>query len=263
VSGLVVQTADGVRFHVVADPSNGAFDPLRSGYVIPAQQAALSAPVVAETAGASGNVGTGAVTLISGSAAYVDAVSNPAPFSGGADAEADEAFRARFVHWIATLGKATPEAVRHAAASVSRDGDALVFEGEVPGSFRVIADDGSGAPPASYLAQVRDAVEATRPLGVQYSVSGPRLVLVDVAFQLTPPVGLDGAPLRSAAVQAATRVLNEMRVGEVLRFSKVLAVLWDAAPQADNIASLTLNAALGDIDPGVAGVIRAGAVTAR
>jgi hypothetical protein len=84
---------------------------------------------------------------------------------------------------------------------------------------------------------------------------------LDITFQITPPAGVDGAAMRAAAVQAATFAVNQSSIGEVVRASRLLALLWSAAPDAANITSLTLNGG-GDLDPGASGVVRAGKVSA-
>jgi uncharacterized phage protein gp47/JayE len=104
--GFQVQTTDGTQsFLVVADTSNPAYDPAQSGYVVPALTASVTVPVSAVTAGAAGNASANTVTVIVGSIPGIDTVTNANSFSNGANAESDDAARARFqlsvhmTHW--------------------------------------------------------------------------------------------------------------------------------------------------------------------
>ncbi|MGH6970530.1 MAG: baseplate J/gp47 family protein, partial [Caulobacteraceae bacterium] len=112
-AGAQVGTLDGTQvFSVTASPSNPAWSASQNGYVVPAGTASLSGvPVAAVTAGAAGNVVVGAIGLLMTAIPGVDTVTNPAPASGGADAESDASLRAGFQTFILSLASATLAAI--------------------------------------------------------------------------------------------------------------------------------------------------------
>ena len=87
-------------------------------------------PVQAVNPGVAGNVGASQVSRILYPIAGVDGVTNPAPISGGADAETDASRATRFRAWVNTLVRGTKEALEFCAIYVANCGviDALAVE---------------------------------------------------------------------------------------------------------------------------------------
>ncbi len=80
--GAAVRTADGSQvFSVVASPASSSYSAEQNGYALGPGIAALDVPVVAQTAGAAGNVQVGAISLLSSALPGVDSVANVAPIS--------------------------------------------------------------------------------------------------------------------------------------------------------------------------------------
>jgi len=116
----VATAANGQVYTVVADPTNAAYSAALGGYVLAAGVASVTVPVVATVAGAAGNVQPGAISLITSAIAGVDSVTNALVLAGGADAESDAAFRARFGNYLASLARATNLAVGAAVAAIQQ-----------------------------------------------------------------------------------------------------------------------------------------------
>jgi uncharacterized phage protein gp47/JayE len=102
-SGVQVETADASTVYgVITDTSNAAWNAQLGGYLMAGGASSLDLPVKCLTAGVSGNVQAGTISLIATAVPFVDTVTNAAPFENGADQESDAALKARFVNYINT-----------------------------------------------------------------------------------------------------------------------------------------------------------------
>src|SRR5579875_239312 len=120
--GTVVRSTDGSEsFAVVADATNAAYSAASNGYLVAAAASAVNATVQAVTPGAAGNVQAGGITVLAAAIAGIDTVVNAGALTNGMDAESDTALRARFSSWAASLSRATPVAIRFAAAGVQQN----------------------------------------------------------------------------------------------------------------------------------------------
>ena len=256
VAGSIVQTADGTqRYTVVADVTLG----------VGVSNAA--ATVLAVTAGAAGNAAAATINTLGSSIPGIDTVTNAAGFNSGADAETDSAYRVRFVAYIAALAKATPAAVGNAVNSVQPGVSYSITENYTyagayqPGFFYVVADDGSGAPPGSFLTLVANAVEAVRPIGSTYAVFTPTLVLANVVMTLTTAPGYLHATLVTAVSAALTAYINSLSVGAAMSFTRLSGIAYATSPGVTNVTALTLNGGTSDLAATPKQVIRAGTMT--
>jgi uncharacterized phage protein gp47/JayE len=266
--GTTVITGDGTqRFTVVADPADAAYSAGAGGYALGAGVGSIDLPVQASAAGTAGNVLPGTVSLLGSSVPGVDTVSNANGFSGGVDAESDDAFRARFGNYLASLTRATPGAVREAVAGV-RQGLSVVVSENVdqtgaasPGQFVVTVDDGSGHPSAGLLATVQQAVEAVRPVGTRFAVQGPVVVGADVAMTLTLAAGANAQVAQGQVNAALTAFIGGLPVGATLPYSRLAQIAYDASPSITNVSAVALNNGTADLVPPVFGAVRAGTIS--
>lgn len=260
-AGARLRTADAAQgFAVRADPGHPAWDAARRGYAIGPGVGSVVVPVQAEAAGAAGNVLAGSIVLFADALAGVDAVANEAPLSGGLDAEADAALRARFRDHMASLSRATPVAVGHAVASLRQGLRWRISEDAGTGFFTVIVDDGTGAPPGWLLEAAGAAIEAVRPVGTGFAVEPP--LLLPAAVALT--VAAEGAPhaeVAAAVQQAVVAHVARLGIGEPLRWSRIAQLAYGASPAVANVTGVLVNGGIADLVPGPAGVVRPGAVT--
>ena len=142
--GTMIKTNDGsTSFFVVEDQSLSIWQSSTSGYVLPSGVGSADVPVVCLTSGPVGNVLSGSINVIATSLPGIDQVNNNSPFSNGAEAESDHAFRERFQNYLASLSRATPTAVRNAIANVRQGLDITIAENTavngatIPGSVNV------------------------------------------------------------------------------------------------------------------------------
>ena len=265
--GVTVATGDGSQvFTVIADPSQLAWVASAGQYQLPSGVASAAISVSAVTAGAGGNVAGGTISVLTTPLSGVDYVTNPQPMSGGLAAEADAALRARFANFINTRSLSTSAAIGYAVSSVpgatsyslTQNYDySGVYD---PGSFYVVVDDGSGAPPASLIAAVSAAVAVTAGAGIRFGVLAPVLLTADVSMTLTTAAGYNHAALVAAVQAAVTGYIDGLPVGAALAINKLAQIAFDAAPGISNISAVSVNGAVGDMGATAQQIIRAGMV---
>jgi uncharacterized phage protein gp47/JayE len=264
--GSLVKTTDGsLTFSVTQDATNPAWDQV-SGYVLAAAAESVVLPVQASAAGSAGNVLSGAIGLLSSALPGVDFVTNTLPLGGGVDAESDLALRNRFRLYINSRSLATRGAVGAAIQSLRQGLRYAVLENvnlagqAVSGNFCVFVDDGSSSPSDALLAEVSEAVEAVRPLGSTYSVTGPFVIPVTVQMSLvTSQVGTDPA-LGVQVQQAVIAWITALPMGGVLALSKLEAIAHAASDSVISVATALINGSGADVQAGDGGVIIATSV---
>lgn len=258
--GAQVLTSDGSQtFAVVAQPANPAWN--GSGYTLPATAAAVDVPVQAAVPGTGGNIQAGTIGILATAIPGVDTVSNGAPFSGGLDAETDIAFRARFQRYINSRSLATPTAVGFATESVQPGLRYAILENQnlsgssQPGYFCVYADDGTGAPSATLLQSVQSAVDAVRPIGSIYRVSGPVVVPVTVTMSLETSNPLTRATVAAGVEAAVASWVQGLPFAATLALSRIDAVAHSVDASIVSVMNLQINGAASDVTAPANGVL--------
>lgn len=266
--GSVVTTTDSTQtYAVIADTTSSAYDATQAGYVIGAGVSSLTVPVQADIAGAAGNAQAGTVTVISGSIQYVDTVTNSTTFASGEDAESDDAFRARFVLWIASLSKATKAAIGYALSSMQSGVTYTLTENYAyngtaqPGYFYAVVDDGSGTPSSTFLGQAYAAIDAVRGFTVSFGVFPPSIVTANVALVITTDASGNHSDIVSLVQAAIQKYIASLSLGQLLAYTQLVKVAYGASPLVTNVTSLTLNSGTADLAASAKQVIRAGTIS--
>jgi hypothetical protein len=143
--GTIVQTNGGIQFATTAP------------VVLVSGTTSINAPVQAVLPGVAGNVTSGAISNIVTGLIYPLFVTNPAPMSGGANAETSSAALARFTASVAAIGLSSPVAIANAVIGVSVSGESVIYStvyepwvaaGSGAGSgiagYNVFIDNGTG-----------------------------------------------------------------------------------------------------------------------
>lgn len=163
--GTKIKTSDGVLFKTT---STGTITPTSaeqiSGHGVGRDSNLVS--VVAEVAGASGNVAAGTIIKFSSKPAGVDEVVNQSAFSNGLDKETDDSFRQRLKDYIASLARSTPQALESGViGQQDPDSGATILFAKIVedivnlGNVTLYIDDGTGA--AESVATTPQALAAT------------------------------------------------------------------------------------------------------
>jgi uncharacterized phage protein gp47/JayE len=215
------------------------------GYVVPANSAPFLVPVQCTTSGTAGNVVAGAITLIGQSTSGVYSLTNPSAFTNGSDTETDIALKIRFVQYIASLSKATLDAILEAVASVQTGLTVALAENvdeqgnPLRGHGVITVDDGSGYPPDSLLIAIYKAVDAVRAWTVSFSVQRPIVVPVSVYLTVTV-VGNNKASLIAPIQTAITNYINSLPVGGTASVTRVANVVYNVDNSIINIDNVTI-----------------------
>ena len=267
-SGATVTTTDGTQAYTVTlDTTNAAYSATLGGYVIAAGVSSVTVPVLANTAGAAGSALAGMVTVIAGGISFVDTVTNAAAFSGGADAEKDTAFRARFVLWIASLSKSTKSAIAYAITSLQLGVSYTLTENQdingnaVAGYFTAVIDDGSGSPSSTFLSSAANAIEAVRPFTVSYGVFGPALLLANVSMVITTDSTVTHSTVVANVNAAIQAYIASLSLGQLLSYSKLISIAYGVTSAITNVTAVTLNGGTADLAATQKQVIRPGTIS--
>jgi len=266
--GATVQTADGTQiFAVVADTTNPAYVPGTSSYTIAAAVASLNVAVQAVTPGAGGNVVIGAINTLSTAITGVDTVNNAAAFTNGANAESDAALRTRFVAYVASLSKATKQAVGYAITSLQTGLQYTLVENQQYngstdyGYFYVVVDDGTGTPSGPLLTSVQNAVDAVRPVTSRFGVFAPVVVPTVTTMNATIAAGYDPVATKLLVKNAVANYINSLPLGTTLAYSRLAQIAYDASPGVTNITALLINGSTADVTATSQQVVKSTSVT--
>jgi uncharacterized phage protein gp47/JayE len=266
-AGATCMTSDGTQgFTVVADPTQSTWNAALGAYVIPAATASATLTVQAAAPGADGNVAAGSITLLTSVIVGVDAIANTSAAAGGINGESDAATKARFALYIGSLARSTVAAIEYAVTSLQPGLDVNVVENYnvddvwQPGSFFVVVDDGSGDPPASLITAAENAVNAYRAASVRYNVYAPSVLAIDVSVLVTSAAGYLHATVTAAVAAAIDALILSTRIQGLLPYAAVTAACMNV-PGVANIADLTVNVGVVDIQATAVQVMRPGTTT--
>ena len=265
--GTTVSTLDNTQhFLVTADFTNAAFGAAANGYMLGANVATLTVPVVAANAGMAANMQAGAVAMLSTALPGIDTVTNAAAMTGGIDAESDGAFRSRFSNYLASLSRATDLAIGAAILGIQQGLSYQIAENVDQsgatqlGHLVVTVNDGSGNPPASLLSLVQQAVDAVRPVGTSFAVQGPAVALANVSMILTTVAGTSHQAAVAAAASAVEAFIGSLGIGAPLNYTRLAQLAYAASSAIINVSDVFLNGATTDLVPPAFGVVQVGTV---
>jgi Baseplate J-like protein len=247
-----VQSADGSQnFVVIADPTYATYSAALGGYTMPAEVATLIVPVQDTIAGAAGNVAAGAIAKVTATLTGIDAVTNVAAFTNGANQESDSALKVRFAAYILGLSRGDifglTASILGTAVNVQWTlTESYNLDGSWhPGYFFVVADDGSGAPSSAFLNIITNAANAVRPLGTQCSVFPPTVIWATISLQITAKPNYTLTVLEAQVSAAIAANINGLGLGNSLEWSIISAWAY-AVPGVATVTAVLINGESGD-----------------
>lgn len=266
--GTVVTTTDGSQsYAVITDTTNSAYDATQLGYIIAAGIASVTVPIQANTAGVAANATAGTISIINGGITYVDTVNNANPLSNGEDQESDDAVRARFVLWIASLSKSTKAAIIYAITSMQSGVTCTLTENydysgnQKPGYFYAVVNDGSGSPSSGFLASVASAIDAVRGFTITFGVFSPVIVTANVSMVITTNPAATHSDIVTFVQTAIQNYISKLTLGQLLPYTQLATIAYGASSYVTNVSSVTLNGATADISASAQQVIAAGTIS--
>jgi uncharacterized phage protein gp47/JayE len=204
----------------------------------------------AADAGATGNVGIGAVNTVIGNLVGVVTVANAFNFVGGTDAETDDALRARILERAqrpATSGNAAQ--YRQWALEVAGISDAKVFPiWAGAGTVKVVLlDADKTAPDTSVVTAATTYIDSVRPIGATVTVVGATEVAINVNVDVTLGSGATLAGVRTEIENGVRAYLKTLAFTDAtVRYTQIAAVIGDAVGVIDYTA-LTVNGGTANI----------------
>jgi len=235
-AGTVCMTARGTEFATTEDA------------VIPAGSLTCEAAAAASAAGASGNAEAGTIAYMTSPPVGVAGCTNPAAFSGGADAEDDGALRARVLASFNKLPNGANAAYyeKTALAVPGVAAAAVTPKKRGLGTVDVAISAESGMPAAGLVAAVQAKLAAAREICVDVAVSAPAAVTVDVAASVDAENGYAFADV-SAAVTAALRAyFGGTLLGRSITRAKLGSIIYGV----EGVRNYTLTAPAADVSAG-------------
>jgi uncharacterized phage protein gp47/JayE len=228
VPGLLIKTADGtLNFTVTGDPTNGLWNAGMGGYLLPIGTLSATVPVAAAATGSLYNVQAGTISLISGSVAGIDNVTNVSAISNGVDAESDTAAVARFWRWFSTLAQGTKPAIEYAISTVQQGISYNTIanqnaQGVVQnGFYTVYIDDRTGTPSPALLASVTQALAQATAWPITYAVLPCIVVPAQVSVTIYAQNGYVKANLIAPVATAISNYINGLGVGNPMYYSNL------------------------------------------
>jgi predicted phage baseplate assembly protein len=270
VATLAGQPPEGRVFVLDAAAGILRFGDQREGMAPPQGVRNIAVRAYSTTFGAAGNVGAGEIGSMVSALAGIQAVSNPLPASGGADAETAEAAVARGPERVKVRGRAVTAgdvallATEAEGADIVRAYALPCADPAFPGAVRsgtvgvfVIArrhpKDRSARPPVAtsetLAAVAAHLANGTGSLGARFVAANPRFHEVVVQGTVTVAPGRDAGAAMSAVAAALDRYLNPELSGEdgqgwslgaTLRHSRLVHVVLGADPDIVSVPFLSL-----------------------
>ena len=245
--GTVCMTAEGVRFETTEDAT----------IAVGSQWADV--PAQAVEAGAGGNVIAGTVTLLSAMPVGVVQCTNPAAFSGGCDAESDEALRGRVLASYQRLPNGAnaayyeQEAMRYPGVAAAK----AVGRARGIGTVNVVIATHAGVPDAALLAAVEMDLQKKREIAADVKVLAPTVETVAVTAALKAAPGYTFAEVKAGAQSA----LEALFTGELLGKSVTTARLLTLLCGVEGVENVHLTAPAADVAVGSTELPMLGTVT--
>ncbi len=245
--GTVCMTAEGVRFETTEDAA------------IAVGSQWVDVPAQAVEAGAGGNVIAGTVTLLSAMPVGVVQCTNPAAFSGGCDAESDEALRGRVLASYQRLPNGAnaayyeQEAMRYPGVAAAK----AVGRARGIGTVNVVIATHAGVPDAALLAAVETDLQKKREIAVDVKVLAPAVETVAVTAALKAAPGYTFAEAKAGAQSA----LEALFTGELLGKSVTTARLLTLLCGVEGVENVHLTAPAADVAVGSTELPMLGTVT--
>ena len=245
--GTVCMTAEGVRFETTED----------AAIAVGSQWADV--PAQAVEAGAGGNVIAGTVTLLSAMPVGVVQCTNPAAFSGGCDAESDEALRRRVLASYQRLPNGAnaayyeQEAMRYPGVAAAK----AVGRARGIGTVNVVIATHAGVPDAALLAAVETDLQKKREIAVDVKVLAPAVETVAVTAALKAAPGYTFAEAKAGAQSALEALFTGGLLGKSVTTARLLTLLCGV----EGVENVHLTAPAADVAVGSTELPMLGTVT--
>lgn len=234
--GTVCMTEGAVRFQTT------------EAAVIPAGERSASTAAEAVETGSGGNVGAGAVTVLTACPVAVTAVTNSAAFTGGCEEESDEDLRARLLDSFQRLPNGAnaawyeQTACRHAGVAAAK----AVGRARGAGTVDVYVSTPAGVPSAALLEELQAVFQKSREIAVDVQVKAPTVQTVDVVMSIETAEGADAAAVKAEA----EAVIADFFGGKLLGKPVKLAELYSRVFALAGVENCHITSPTADVESG-------------
>lgn len=245
-AGVVCMTAEEVRFQTT------------EAVVLGVGKLFADAPAEALEGGGGGNAVAGAVRILTACPVAVTACTNPAAFSGGSDAEPDEALRQRILESYQRLPNGA-NAAWYEQTAMSHTGVAsarAVGRARGIGTVDVYIAGETGLPGAALLAEVEADLQEKREIAVDVQVKAPVARAVNTAVAIAVKEGADFAAVKAQAELTIANYFTGRLLGKPVLLAELGSWIYAlegvenyrfSAPAADLAADDTVLPVLGTL----------------
>ena len=232
-AGTVCMTAGAVRF--VTDGEG----------TIAAGELSCTVPAHAENPGAGGNAEAGTVTHMVQAPVGVGGCTNPSAFSGGQDAESDDALRLRLLETFSSLPNGANAAFYETRArAFAGVGDVEVLpRNRGVGTVDLIVSSVSGQSDPALVQAVQDDLDSVREIAVDVLVTEPTRESVDFSVTVWPSETATGAE----AVEAAEEAVRAFFHGGLLSKPVYLAEIGSRIFATGRVKNYVISAPAADV----------------
>lgn len=231
-------------------------DPVRfetlSDAVLPAGDTAADVPAAAVDGGRAGNAAADAVSVMVTPPQGMARVTNPAPFSGGADEEDDAALRQRLLTAYESIANGT-NAVYYYNLAMAFDfvrSAHVIPRSRGRGTVDVVVD--IDAPGTERLSEIEAQMAQNREIGVDVRVLQAKTKAVSASVSLTTAGGFVPEEVRASAQTALDSLGQRMAVAQPLK----LIDLYTCLINIQGVENFRVTAPAGDVAADETEVIR-------
>lgn len=186
---------------------------------------ALFADTTAEAleGGSGGNAVPGAVAILTACPIAVTGVTNPAAFTGGSDAEDDEALRQRILESYQRLPNGAnaawyeQTAMGHSGVAAAR----AVGRARGIGTVDVYVAGESGQPTEALLTELQAELQEKREIAVDVLVKAPTVKTVDVSVAVDVKENTDFDTVKTAVEQVIANFFGGRLLGQPVRLAEL------------------------------------------
>ena len=245
-AGTICMTGKGVQFETTAAAT------LATG------ASYVDVPACAVEAGAAGNTGANTVLAMAVPPTGIVSCTNPAAFTGGEEAEPDEALRTRILDSYRRLPNGA-NAAFYESVALRYPGVAsakAVGRARGIGTVDVYVASTAGVPEEVLLEEIQAELEQKREIAVDVQVKAPQTQSVAVSLALSARQGAEGEAVQARAEAAVRAYFSGARLGSGVRLSELYAILHEVeglanyrvlAPTEDVAARTTVLPVLGTL----------------
>ena len=214
--GTVCMTAAGVRFLTT------------QAVTVKAGEPHADAPVIADEAGAAGNVGASTIVFMSLPPLRIVACANPEPLTNGLDEEGDEELRARVMATYQRLANGANNAFyRQAAMSFDEVAAVTVlprYDGV--GTVGVVPAAQGGMPSEKLLEEMQAYFDQVREIACKVTVLAPTKHEVELELKLWAKADRDFDTVADTVKQTLTDWFNGERLGQPLLRAQLTSLVF-------------------------------------